>query len=203
LVFLVQLRIASMVREVRTIDISRYDDPEKRKAIAADLFEAARDVGFFYIAGTTMVTARNLCKGFKCLFESARLPPLLLGAPVAGWQQCSSTPTHVMIMGGTQAVCDGFLTQILPLVDSHLFAEHDPFHCLFRQAMAFPEEEIERAFAAGRRFLDFDTKVKTKYPFNPDSYLGHRGPDELETVTGRCVLDRYSACPAAGSAAGS
>ena len=27
-------------------------------------------------------------------------------------------------------------------------------------------------------------KVKTAYPFNPDSYLGHRGPDELETVTG-------------------
>lgn len=26
--------------------------------------------------------------------------------------------------------------------------------------------------------------MKTKYPFNPDSYLGHRGPDELETVTG-------------------
>ena len=27
-------------------------------------------------------------------------------------------------------------------------------------------------------------EFKTQWPFNPDSYLGYRGPDELETVTG-------------------
>ena len=47
-----------------------------------------------------------------------------------------------------------------------------------------PQEEIDRAFATGQEFLALDTETKTRYPFNPDSYLGHRGPDELETVTG-------------------
>ena len=47
-----------------------------------------------------------------------------------------------------------------------------------------PEEEVEAAFAAGRTFLEQPKSEKEKYPFNPDTYLGWRGPDELETVTG-------------------
>jgi hypothetical protein len=47
-----------------------------------------------------------------------------------------------------------------------------------------PQEEIDVAFAKGRSFLGLDKGLKEKYPFNPDTYLGHRGPDELETVTG-------------------
>ena len=31
-------------------------------------------------------------------------------------------------------------------------------------------------------------QVKKKYPFNPDTYLGHRGPDELINVTGMVLL---------------
>eukprot|EP00775_Hariotina_reticulata_P003032 gene3032-3313_t len=89
-----------MVREVPTIDISGYDDPVKRQEIAAELFEVARSVGFFYITG------------------------------------------H-----------------------------------------GIPEREIEQAFATGQRFLDLGASTKTKYPFNPDSYLGYRGFDELATIT--------------------
>lgn len=40
-----------MVRQVRTIDISGYNDPQQRKKIAAELFEAAKDIGFFYVTG--------------------------------------------------------------------------------------------------------------------------------------------------------
>lgn len=31
-------------------------------------------------------------------------------------------------------------------------------------------------------------EYKTQWPFNPDSYLGYRGPDELETVTGEATV---------------
>jgi hypothetical protein len=51
-----------------------------------------------------------------------------------------------------------------------------------------PQEEIDAAFAAGRTFLGQGKVAKAQYPFNPDSYLGWRGPDELETVTGGCPL---------------
>ena len=47
-----------------------------------------------------------------------------------------------------------------------------------------PQEDIDAAFAAGRTFLEQGSEAKGQYPFNPDSYLGWRGPDELETVTG-------------------
>jgi hypothetical protein len=46
------------------------------------------------------------------------------------------------------------------------------------------QEEIDKAFATGRAFLEQPKEVKERYPFNPDTYLGWRGPDELETVTG-------------------
>ena len=38
--------------------------------------------------------------------------------------------------------------------------------------------------AAGQRFLELPEAEKEKWPFNPDSYLGHRGSKELESVTG-------------------
>ena len=50
-----------------------------------------------------------------------------------------------------------------------------------------PQEDIDAAFAAGRAFLGQGKQDKGRYPFNPDSYLGWRGPDELETVTGGYV----------------
>lgn len=59
-----------------------------------------------------------------------------------------------------------------------------------------PEEEIEQAFATGRGFLELEKEVKTAYPFNPDSYLGHRGPDELETVTGGSLTSLVAAVTA-------
>ena len=37
---------------------------------------------------------------------------------------------------------------------------------------------------AGQQFLALPEADKTKWPFNPDTYLGHRGSQELETVTG-------------------
>jgi hypothetical protein len=51
-----------------------------------------------------------------------------------------------------------------------------------------PQQDIDRAFALGRTFKDLSREVKAKYPFNPDSYLGWRGPDELETVTGAAAM---------------
>lgn len=47
-----------------------------------------------------------------------------------------------------------------------------------------PQAEIDRAFATGGRFLKLPTETKKRWPFNPNRYLGWRGPDELETVTG-------------------
>lgn len=47
-----------------------------------------------------------------------------------------------------------------------------------------PEEDFEKVLKAGQAFLALPDEVKAQWPFNPDSYLGHRGPDELETVTG-------------------
>lgn len=38
--------------------------------------------------------------------------------------------------------------------------------------------------AAGQKFLALPEADKDKWPFNPDTYLGHRGSKELETVTG-------------------
>ncbi len=38
-----------MGREIVTIDISNFE--ERKQEIAEQLFEAARDVGFFYISG--------------------------------------------------------------------------------------------------------------------------------------------------------
>ena len=55
-------------------------------------------------------------------------------------------------------------------------------------------EDIDAAFGAGRAFFELPKAVKERYPFNPETYLGWRGPDELETVTGaaqdwkRCVV---------------
>ena len=50
-----------------------------------------------------------------------------------------------------------------------------------------PDEEVEEAFKTGQDFLKLKKEEKEKYPFNPDTYLGYRGPDELETVTGTLV----------------
>ena len=36
----------------------------------------------------------------------------------------------------------------------------------------------------GQKWQKLPNEVKERYPFNPDSYLGHRGPDELQRVTG-------------------
>ena len=36
--------------------------------------------------------------------------------------------------------------------------------------------------------------MKLKYPFNPDTYLGHRGADELETVTGALHFSPAAFC---------
>ncbi|KAI7838916.1 hypothetical protein COHA_007322 [Chlorella ohadii] len=55
-----------------------------------------------------------------------------------------------------------------------------------------PQEEIDRAFATGINFLDREKEFKTQWPFNPDSYLGYRGPDELETVTGNRLWEWFS-----------
>ncbi|PSC76470.1 presenilin isoform B [Micractinium conductrix] len=43
-------------------------------------------------------------------------------------------------------------------------------------------------FPATSIYQDF----KTQWPFNPDSYLGYRGPDELETVTGNRLWEWFS-----------
>lgn len=43
----------------------------------------------------------------------------------------------------------------------------------------------------------FLQEFKTQWPFNPDSYLGYRGPDELETVTG--ALLQWCSAGAVGS----
>ena len=43
-----------MVREVVTIDISNFE--ERKHEIAKQLFEAAKDVGFFYISGAASLS---------------------------------------------------------------------------------------------------------------------------------------------------
>ena len=59
------------------------------------------------------------------------------------------------------------------------------------------QEDFDRVLTVGQKFLALPEAEKTKWPFNPDTYLGHRGSKELETVTG--VLQglqghRASAC---------
>ena len=44
--------------------------------------------------------------------------------------------------------------------------------------------DFNTILAAGEKFLALPEDDKTKWPFNPDTYLGHRGSKELETVTG-------------------
>ena len=46
------------------------------------------------------------------------------------------------------------------------------------------QEDFNRVLRAGQQFLALPEADKTKWPFNPDTYLGHRGSKELETVTG-------------------
>lgn len=55
------------------------------------------------------------------------------------------------------------------------------------------QEDIDAAFAAGRRFLEAPLSVKGKYPFNPDTYLGWKGLDDTQTVTGKCCDTARSA----------
>lgn len=55
-----------------------------------------------------------------------------------------------------------------------------------------PQEDFERVLKAGQSFLALPDIVKAQWPFNPDSYLGHRGPDELETVTGNRLWEWWS-----------
>ncbi|EFN58207.1 hypothetical protein CHLNCDRAFT_20260, partial [Chlorella variabilis] len=59
-----------------------------------------------------------------------------------------------------------------------------------------PQEEVDHAFATGKSFLELDKETKAHYPFNPDTYLGWRGPDELETVTGGRAPPRRRPCAA-------
>ncbi|CAL5229196.1 g12477 [Coccomyxa viridis] len=96
-----------MVRKILTIDISDFE--ARKDEIASQLISAARDVGFFYIAG------------------------------------------H-----------------------------------------GIPQEDFDRVLAAGQKFLALPESDKTQWPFNPDTYLGHRGSKELETVTGNRLWEWYS-----------
>lgn len=57
-----------------------------------------------------------------------------------------------------------------------------------------PEEEVEAAFSTGQEFLKLKKEEKEQYPFNPDTYLGYRGPDELESVTGELCAQFLPAC---------
>ncbi len=59
-------------------------------------------------------------------------------------------------------------------------------------SLSIPEEQVKEAFAQGKRFLDLPKEQKSRWPFNPDTYLGWRGPDELETVTGNRLWEWYS-----------
>jgi hypothetical protein len=49
---------------------------------------------------------------------------------------------------------------------------------------SIPQEDVDKAFAIGKLFQELPEDVKEQWPFNPDTYLGHRGSAELETVTG-------------------
>ena len=46
------------------------------------------------------------------------------------------------------------------------------------------QEDFNRVLTAGQNFLALPESEKTRWPFNPDTYLGHRGSKELESVTG-------------------
>ncbi|KAK9908386.1 hypothetical protein WJX75_007121 [Coccomyxa subellipsoidea] len=55
-----------------------------------------------------------------------------------------------------------------------------------------PQDDFDAALKAGQAFLALPDEVKAQWPFNPDTYLGHRGPDELETVTGNRLWEWWS-----------
>ena len=54
------------------------------------------------------------------------------------------------------------------------------------------QEDFDRVLLAGQQFLALPEADKTKWPFNPDTYLGHRGSKELETVTGEITFSSQS-----------
>ncbi len=46
------------------------------------------------------------------------------------------------------------------------------------------EDLVDEAFQKAKTALDLPDKVKKKYPFSLDRYVGWRGLDELQSVTG-------------------
>ena len=61
--------------------------------------------------------------------------------------------------------------------------------CTFRcTGHGIAQEDFDRVLLAGQQFLALPEADKTKWPFNPDTYLGHRGSKELETVTGEVTF---------------
>jgi hypothetical protein len=90
-----------------------------------------------------------------------------------GLCRCSQMTCRLQAPGGTASPNPGQTAPPHPRAVPYPGADH-----------GIPQEEIDVAFATGQTFLDKDKEFKAQYPFNPDSYLGWRGPDELETVTG-------------------
>ena len=60
------------------------------------------------------------------------------------------------------------------------------------QATALLKMTLKPSWQRARNLVALPESDKDKWPFNPDSYLGHRGSKELETVTG---ATRQAAAP--------
>ena len=52
------------------------------------------------------------------------------------------------------------------------------------------EELIDEAFQKAKSALDLPDSIKQKYPFSLDRYVGWRGLDELQSVTGKLCGER-------------
>lgn len=55
---------------------------------------------------------------------------------------------------------------------------------------------IDEAFQKAKSALDLPDTVKKNYPFSLDRYVGWRGLDELQSVTGELSLTRSNVPPA-------
>ena len=56
------------------------------------------------------------------------------------------------------------------------------------QGHGIPQQQIDRIFEAGHKFMDLDEDVKEKFKWIPDRYLGWRSQRDLESVTGATWL---------------
>lgn len=180
-----------MTREVVTISLANYE--ERQQEIAQQLYRAAKDVGFFYISG----------EGGRGMVGQLNSHPSRQHLAMAGsaGRKCAVPATPHCLTRITTLIPASRLALVAeppPLQSTRIWvAEPPPTSHLPRPPLCLlptvppaaadhgiPQEEVDHAFATGKSFLELDKETKAHYPFNPDTYLGWRGPDELETVTG-------------------